>query len=87
MSESTWRPDYNKTPQRIVCAANRNRKSGRIICGARHWDKIMRSQKKRIDQFGDFLTRAEAFVIALHQGQIRRVTGGDRGCLFSENLY
>jgi hypothetical protein len=29
--------------QRVVCAANRN-KDGRIVCGARHCDKIMRMQ-------------------------------------------
>jgi len=28
----------------IVCAANRSIKSGKIICGARHWDSIMRQQ-------------------------------------------
>ena len=52
-----------------------------------------------IDQFGNFLTRAEAWKIADANGQIRRPTGwesfanprpanvGDEGILFSENLY
>jgi hypothetical protein len=28
----------------VVCAANRSRKTGRIVCGARHWDNTMRQQ-------------------------------------------
>ena len=83
--------------QRIVCAAMR--KEGYIICGARHFDSIMRAAIKKfndkpagweqgfIDQFGVFLTREEAFVIAEANGQIRQRVGGDNGRLFSENLY
>lgn len=96
---SDWKPDYTVTPRRIVCAANRHREDGRIICGARHWDKIMRSQvdlklgdssqwdQGFIDQFGDWLTREEAWVVAEEQGQIRRRCGGDGERLYSENLY
>lgn len=96
-----WKPDYTKTPRRIVCAANR--KHGRIVTGARHCDKVMRAQiiaaegldwwkggdveQGFIDQFGDFLTREEAHVIAKEQGQIRRRCGGDEHRLYSENLY
>jgi len=43
-----------------------------------------------IDQFGDFHTREEAWVIAEKNGQIFRRCGGDTlngGNLFSENLY
>jgi hypothetical protein len=94
---SEWKPDYSITPQRIVCAANRHRESGRIICGARHWDDIMRSQKTPeekwsgwdqgfIDQFGKYLSRKEAWKIAEEQGQIRRKVSTD-GTLYSENLY
>jgi hypothetical protein len=82
----------------IVCAANRHRESNRIICGARHWDNIMRSQKLEsetfnnwdqgfINQFGEFLTREEAHIIAKKNGQIRHRCGGDESTLFSENLY
>lgn len=95
--EIEWRPDYAKTPRRIVCAANRNRASGRIICGARHWDAIMRSQVKPdegftgwdqgfIDQFGDWLDRKAAWTIAAEQDQIRKLVS-TTGTLYSENLY
>ena len=82
----------------VVCAANRHLDTGRIICGARHWDAIMRSQvlpgeSRRweqgfINQFGEFLTRKEAWVIAAKNKQIRRFCyAGQTGTLYSENLY
>lgn len=40
-----------------------------------------------IDQFGNFLTREEAHVIAVKQNQIIRRCGGDESRLYSENLY
>lgn len=52
-----------------------------------------------IDQYGNFLSRSEAWKIADKMGQIRRPTShekelnprqpnmGDDGLLFSENLY
>ena len=93
----SWKPDYSVTPRRVVCAANRHEHTGLIICGARHWDKIMRAQNPYatpanfeqgfIDQFGDWMTREEAWQVAMDQGQIRRRCGGDDGRLFSENLY
>ncbi|MGZ8172982.1 hypothetical protein [Methylobacter sp.] len=84
----------------VVCAAIRN-KYGRIICGARHYDGVMHSQimasnddwtrcnvqQGFIDQKGVFLTRHEAYEIAVANGQIKRRVGGDDGKLFSENLY
>jgi hypothetical protein len=85
-------------PPRVVCAANWL-KSGLIVTGARHHDKVMNAQIKAagdthigetqgfIDQFGDFLTREEALDIAQRNGQIRRRCGGDTRELFSENLY
>lgn len=90
-----------KSPQRIVCAANRHKESGRIITGARHFDKIMRAQidasegsqfwkgseQGFINQFGEFLTREEAHAIAKENGQIIRRCGGDEKTLYSENLY
>ena len=83
----------------IVCAALRV--ENRIICGARHYDAIMRAQINAaegeefwkhceqgfIDQRGNFLTREEAKEIADRQGQIRRRCGGDAKRLFSENIY
>lgn len=84
--------------QRIVCAAIR--KSGHIICGARHFDPIMRAaiyllpdqsatgwEQGFIDQFGEYLTREQALEIAKHDGQIIRRCGGDEKRLYSENLY
>lgn len=93
-----WKPDYSVTPRRIVCAAMR--KEGRIVTGARHYDKVMRSQMEAaeglvwwrgcrqgfIDQFGDFIDREEAWKIAEEQEQIRRDVAS-KGVLFSENLY
>jgi len=87
--------------QFIVCAANRHRKTGRIVTGARHYDPIMRAQiaaaegsaewigceQGFIDQFGKFLTREEAHIVAKENGQIRQRCGGDENQLFSENLY
>ncbi|MFA5997459.1 MAG: hypothetical protein WC791_03115 [Candidatus Paceibacterota bacterium] len=88
--------------RRIVCAAIKN-EAGDIICGARHNDSQMKKQIKQstanwdrktqkivqgfIDQKNVFLTREEAFVIALLAGQIIRRCGGDQGRLYSENLY
>jgi hypothetical protein len=83
----------------VVCAANR--KENRIICGARHYDPIMRAQINAsegadwwkgceqgfIDQFGRFYTREEALVVAKTNGQIKRRVGGDDKELFSESLY
>lgn len=76
--------------QRIVCAAIRNW-LGDIVCGARHFDTIMRAQIKDcygwenmgdadqgfIDQHGKFLNRRKAWVVAEAAGQILRRVGGD----------
>ena len=92
-------PEFIQDPV-IVCAAMRNAE-GEIICGPRHYDKIMNQQLRRlarndwrasitqgfVDQYGNFLTREEAWEIAIRKGQIVRRVGGDEGKLFSENLY
>jgi len=90
--------DFPDTPRRIVCAANRLR-SGLIVCGARHHDRIMNAQIQAanddslgeeqgfIDQFGTFVTREDALIIARAREQIRRRCGGDKIALYSENLY
>ena len=96
--KSEWKPNYDLCPRRIVCAAMR--KGGRVITGARHFDKVMRSQMNAtegilwwkdcdqgfIDQYGDFMTREEAWIVAENQGQIFREVSTP-GLLFSENLY
>ncbi len=90
----------DKELQRVVCAANRNSK-GLIICGARHWDIHMCNmvdalgvndhdwEQGFIDNFGNFLTRAEAAVIAEEKDQLKGYynTVPVNGHLFSEHLY
>lgn len=87
--------------RRVVCAANQHRETGVIICGARHFDSIMRAQMNAtggfpfwnncdqgfIDQRGVFLTRPDARRLAVEAGQIIRRCGGDSVKLYSENLY
>lgn len=90
----------DKKSQYIVCAALRNA-AGNIICGPRHFDLIMHGQIRNsldrdtwktaqqgfIDQFGIFLSREEAYDLAMDNGQKRYKCGGDSNQLFSENLY
>lgn len=93
-----------KTPQRVVCAACRSPDKHFMVVGPRHWDNTMLEQIRNmifsgytndwqqgfIDQFGDYLTRQEAWVIANERQQIIRRVGGDDkdgGTLYSENLY
>lgn len=86
--------------RRVVCAANRDKKSGLIVCGARHYDTVMQPQivllgctqfgdmeQGFIDQWGVFMTREEAWVVAEAANQIIRRVGGDGKKLYSENLY
>ena len=85
--------------QRIVCAANRHKQTKQVILGIRHWDGYIRVQcldydydysyyeQGFIDNKGNFLTREEAWVVAEREGQIIRRVGGDKGVLYSENLY
>lgn len=85
-----WGENGIKKPQQVVvCAACR--RGSIIIAGARHFDKVMRSQINAInlkthaveweegfiDQFGGFLTRQEAMKIAIEAGQNVDI---ERGC-------
>lgn len=86
---------------RIVCAAIRV--DNEIICGARHFDQVMYTKIDRkdeehrlkwrkaeqgfIDQFGNFLTREEAYIIAERNNQIINFIGYKGNKLFSEHLY
>ena len=86
--------------RRVVCSALLN-KDGRIVLGPRHFDETMMKQIKDrpganswrdadqgfIDQFGVYLTREEAWEIAIAENQVLRRVGGDNPSLFSENLY
>lgn len=73
-----------------------------LILGARHFDQTMHRQKIArdwderscpdsdqgfIDQHGVFMTREEAWDVAVAAGQIIRRVGGDGERLYSENLY
>lgn len=91
---------YPPVQQVVVCAACLV--DGVIFCGARHWDDVMRAQCKAagmnkiveheqgfIDQWGTFLSRKEAMIIANAAGQkvdIERC-GGSTTTLYSEGLY
>ena len=97
----------------VVCAAIRHVTTSIIICGARHGNclnavhhytaEIPTSELWEcgfVDQDNQFMSRAEAWLVADAAGQIRRPHGfekdyrsqrpagvGDTGLLFSENLY
>jgi hypothetical protein len=95
--------EAGRMQQRVVCAANRCEKTKQIAIGVRHSFPIMRnnmeamymgswttSEQGFVDQFGTFLTREEAWVVASAAGQIIRRCSGDTvdgGTLYSENLY
>lgn len=89
-----------ETPVRVVvCAANRYGEL--IVCGARHFDMVMRAQIKAanlvratpeqgfIDQWGVFMSREEALAVATAAGQInvRRPKNPPFDELFSEDIY
>lgn len=100
---STLDSSMKENNQRVVvCAANRSKSTGSIICGARHWDNIMRDQAKMvpgnlpkewvgsdqgfIDQFGVWMDRHEAWDVARIAGQVKG-PGHTEGTLYSEDLY
>jgi hypothetical protein len=96
--DSAWQPAVG---QRVVCAANRF-PCGTVVLGARHYDMLMHltieklglepgdDEEGFIDQWGQFLTRTQAWKVAEAARQIWRRCGGDTadgGTLYSENLY
>lgn len=84
--------------QRIVCAACLYQ-DGTIVASARHFDELMLKQLKKmhllpyeeqqgfIDQWGNFLDRKEAMMVARKQGQIYRELYYETEELYSEMLY
>lgn len=90
-----------RAQRRVVCAANQDPAGGALIIGARHWDMLMHTQAEQwphckfsrqgfIDQHGLFMTRQEAWRVAMAAGQIIQRVGSDGangGTLYSENLY
>ena len=97
--------DYKNDPmagkRRIVCAAIAN--EGIIVVGVRHHDSFINRQIREsghwdrakeiqgfVDQYGNFLNRKDAKVVAKAANQIIKTGGGyDDSCenLYSENLY
>jgi hypothetical protein len=90
--------------RRVVCAACRSSKTGAMVLGPRHMDNVMRVHVKLtpnhdyhdfddqgfIDQWGVYMGREEAWVVAKAANQIVYRCGGDDrngGTLYSENLY
>lgn len=89
-------------PRVVVCAACLM-DNGVILCGARHWDSIMREQAKAmgykpgcadkdqgfIDQYGQFMNREEAaFVVEANNQPLRKARVKDYPTrLYSEDLY
>ena len=96
-----WAENNIKKPQQfVVCAAIKY--DDLIIPSARHHDKVMNkvilaignlnhrdSEQGFINQFGEFLTREEAMIVAKEAGQKinKRGCGGSDKTLFSEGLY
>lgn len=89
--------DHPPVPRYVVCAANRI--GDVILCGARHWDKVMHAQADAmnlddrkaeqgfIDQFGAFMTRDEALEVVRTNGQQLARPIDTYDTLYSENLY
>jgi hypothetical protein len=93
--------------RRVVCAAIR--KGDVLLTGPRHYDGVMRRQldvmgrtslsggdgeQGFIDQWGNFMTREEAWWVAVARNQILRYVGNqtpesrrEGAELYSENLY
>lgn len=83
----------------VVCAALHVGEE--LILGPRHYDQTMQRQIQTrpdtvlwydaeqgfIDQYGAFLTREEAWLVAEKADQLRRRVNGDGEKLYSENLY
>ena len=86
-----------RTQRRVVCSANLF-PDGTIILGVRHWDPFMRKQAKAlgikggkeeqgfIDQWGVFMAREEAWIVAEAADQIIYRGNWGNGILYSENL-
>lgn len=90
--------------RRVVCAATKfQTEHGEIVIASpRHYDKTCVTVLKELrshafvaeidqgflDQFGEFMTRKQAFLVAQEAGQIIRTCGSEHtGRLYSENLY
>lgn len=95
--------ENDKDKRVVVCSACFLSECYPMLVGPRHWDDVMRQQfggdqvdasphwvQGFIDQYGKFMDRREAFIVAEKAGQIIKRVGGDKvdgGTLYSENLY
>lgn len=93
----------NLETQRIVCAAIRAEDGDVIVGIRHYSPDMMAQINSRfdggkflrrrgdhqgfVDQWGNYLNRKEAWIVASRQNQIISTVGGDDGTLFSENLY
>lgn len=91
----------DRTSRRVVCAAVKF-SDGLIVTGPRHFDNTMHAVISRVgfstskhcadaeqgfvDQWGRFMTREEAFIVAWSRGQFL-AKSETPGVLFSEDLY
>lgn len=98
-----FNPNEKERPRKVVCAAIKLKDDPfSIICGARHFDEIMRDQilhstidkflwyqaeQGFIDNYRNFLNREEACILAQKNNQINFSTHGSNKILFSEDLY
>jgi hypothetical protein len=103
MDEITAEPHFEpRHGHRIVCAAIQLA-DGRVICGVRHFDTLMRAllpselveahrvlsghEEGFVDNLYKFRDRNAAWDIAAAAGQIKDGPGVIEGCLFSEDLW
>ena len=93
----------NSIPDRVIVCAAIKLSSGRIICGVRHFDKLMRMnlpddfimakeaiaghEQGFVDNKYQFLSREEAWEVASNASQIIVSEATIFGTLFSEDLY
>jgi hypothetical protein len=101
--EDYWTEKGLVKPDSIIVCAAMMMKDGLILSGVRHFSPDMRETGRRIygdnfkyqvekqgfiNQFGEFLSREEAWAVAEKNGQIRKLCyDGQTGILYSENLY
>ena len=76
--------------RRVVCAAIRDKKTGAIILGVRHFDRLMHkaidaqggdwkgAEQGFVDNQGEFISREEAWQLAAIRGQVLRLVGNQK---------
>jgi hypothetical protein len=86
--------------RRVVCAAVLY-PDGTMLVGPRHFDSAMLAQYRArkiqfeesdaqcgfLDQDCNFMSRQEAYLVAVNAGQVKKRPGDQEEKLFSEDLY